>query len=215
MQRLQTLLSFTAIFAVVSASAQASVIYSNLGAGDTFNVVAGSSVSGAASTNNNFVSIALSFVPSSEYIFTSIELPVSHFNSGLNTNFLTASLRQNSGGIPGATLESFSQTITPTVGTLTTFTSVGGVTLNAGTAYWIVLEPTTDTDYIVWHRNATGATGLSFLLNSNPWTADTGLASPAMRVNGILGTAAAPEPGTLALVTLAIPALIARRRRTH
>jgi hypothetical protein len=206
------------LLALVPTLAQADTVFSNLGTADTFNTTTGWSVTGAGSSNNNAVSQAFSFTPASTYTFTSFEVPLIFPRFGSNdTSSLTASLRQNSGGTPGTTLESFTRNITATAASpaLSLFSSGGGITLNAGTTYWVVLAPTGNTDYLSWQRNTTGGTGLSFTLNGGPWTAQPASVSPALRVSGTLGAAAAPEPGTLALLGLGVfgAAGVLRRRK--
>jgi hypothetical protein len=143
--------------------------------------------------------IAESFTPTSNFLFTSVELPMGIISG---PNSFTVSLMSDTGGHPGTALESFALTGVPfyTNPAIEQFTSSIHTQLNEGTTYWIAAIPNERDTAGGWFINSTGATGVSKTGNDGvTWSAFADTASAAFEVDGTLLT---PEPSTLTVATV-------------
>jgi len=193
-----------------------SIIYSNLGPGETHDQHDYYSVSGGGQdfVNGFGAALAESFTPTSNFVFSSMELALGLVPGGLPiTNAFTVKLMSDDAGHPGSTLEAFSITglpVYPSSG-IEQFTSTIHTPLSEGTTYWVAAFPVAGDSYGGWYLNATGAAGISKIGNDGvTWTAYTD-PSAAFEVDG----QAVPEPATLTLVGIGTLGLLgyARRRR--
>lgn len=139
-----------------------SVIFSNLGPGDSYT---GNVVSAVGYPFGGFLGdyvIASGFTVGSKSMYLSTIQVAAGLKSGPNT--LTINLDADAGGIPGATLESFTITgAMPTIGSvssgnLVVATSVLDPLLTAGSSYWVVLNAPSPT-FAGWNLNSTGDMG--------------------------------------------------------
>lgn len=149
-------------------------------------------------------------MPAQSYSLTSIETAL-YWETG-DKNF-DISLYTDSGGAPGTALSTFTQLAAAPLGQTILYTSsYSGITLNAGTTYWVVINATSPTtsDGGFWLSSSPTDTGYS-TFSEGSWNTSNS-ASPVIRVSGAL-TAAAPEPASLALLCLAAPFLFVFRKR--
>lgn len=134
---------------------------------------------------------------------------------GTTGDDFTLWLMADAGGTPGAILETIAYTAAlGGLGTTVDVAASGTVLLAANTSYWIGIGSTFP-DSVSWLQNSIGATGpasMAYAHNGGAWQF---LNTPlAFAVNGTLVAApAVPEPGSLALVALAIAAAVAVSRR--
>jgi len=209
-----------AVVAVLSLSmaAHADTVFSNLGAGNSFETTPGWFVTGPDSTNIQLPGtaqwIAASFTPTSDYTLTSLDIPFLH-SSGTATAVFRVVTDQD--GLPGSTVLG-TKSLTNISGTPKLYNvsfANQGVTLVANQTYWITALPGGFDSDLAWQRNVIGQNGFAGSFG-DVWSAD-GRASPAFRVNGTPGLGIVPEAGTM---TLLLPALIfggviGIRRRTR
>jgi hypothetical protein len=211
------------LIAGIAASANAGVIFSNLGPGDSFGTsgwVVGNRITPFGSTT---LEIAAAFTPASDAVFTGADFAAELF--GQPGDLAVSLLATGPSGTPGAVLEMFIVPA-PMDASLVSVSSVLKPVLNADTEYW--LDISSSSTAAVWLDNDQGATG-PVALNQNGQgfvlLTDFGgnqLVQPAFRVNddpiGLLSTAAddAPEPSTLLLVFVGLllirPARMIRRQ---
>jgi hypothetical protein len=195
------------LLAVPVATARAdSIIFTNFGPGFSYNTSLGNIV------GNDFVgdNLALggTFTPTVAAKFSSLDIALSNF-SVTNTDTLAVSLDANKGGVPGATLESF--TVLP--GVLGTFGNNNAPLvlnsflmppLTAGTEYWVTVSDVTAgaTDTNVWSLNSTGDMSSTAISadGGTTWFAPSGMTPGAYQVNGV----AVPAP----IVGAGLPGLI-------
>lgn len=156
---------------------------------------------------------------SSAYVFESARLGVTRTLPLPGDNF-TLRLMTDAGGAPGAVIETIDYTdplAAPTPGgTETALVTASGLSvLAANTTYWIAIGSTFP-DSVSWWRNGVGASSvgsMAYAQNGGSWQfADS---PSAFEVNGrlVAPTVNVPEPGSLALVVLAVAAGAATRRR--
>ena len=113
---------------------RADTIHSNLGPGDSFDLIQGWNVTTLASVTGVDQDIAMPFtVIGTNHTFTSTELAMLYVGGIHSLDIL---LTADAGGVPGAVIETMNVTV---VGgpALVTATSVLNPTLVAGTTYWI------------------------------------------------------------------------------
>lgn len=196
-------------------SGHAAPVFSNFGAGLSYETSLGNSV-GDDGFGDLLVEAA-SFEPLSTAATSSVQVALSAVQSASNLAPVTVSLRSNASGLPNAVLESWSIGI----GSLGSFgvynaplilPSIANPMLTAGTLYWLVVSSQAN-DLIAWNLNNTGDThhtassidgGASFFSSSA-----TDLTPGAFQINSV------PEPGTTAVLALGLLGGAVRRYRSR
>ncbi|MES2460542.1 MAG: PEP-CTERM sorting domain-containing protein [Armatimonadota bacterium] len=197
-------------------AACADVLFTNLGAGNSYNVVANGGITGFD------LAIGFTVAGTGTFTLTSLELPISQLGTpGASTTFSLASV--GVGNVPGASL-----------GTLGTFTnlpafgnpaplsvfnvSAAGVTVTGGSSYFLV-EDASPSSNIVINQNNIGAFGMAFRdSDAQPWSYSSGSRTSAVRINGTPTsvTAAVPEPSewlAMGMAGTSVMGLMVRARR--
>jgi len=172
---------------MLSGELHAGVIYSNLGAGDSF------IINREYDVNSNFM--ATPFVTTGGGNLADIRTPMFSLN-----NPVTLGLYTDSGGIPGTLLEGWTATVPGVPGILTTLTSEQHPLLSADTPYWLVITVNQAQKlHLAWYQNSQGFLGGIFESNDlNHWlqfVPDS--PAPAIELTSI---ASVPEPSALMLL---------------
>jgi hypothetical protein len=142
-----------------------------------------------------------------------------------STGFLIdAIITMDASGSPGAALETLSSITTTNTGglfngTILTVDSVSHPELDAGTTYWLVLQPhdPTTSDEGGWNMSSPPVSGTREF-RSDPagaWSAPVPQ-FPAFEIQGTALTTVVPEPASLALLGLGVASIggyASRRRR--
>lgn len=222
---------FTIAFLLIAAaflSARASygdtVIASNMGPVNAFNVFQSWEVSGASnSVSPGEESLGVSFTPTANFTLGQILVPFNGDFQGA-TNDLEISLDRSVNGLPGASLESWSVSADQATATLYTLSANSTIPLMSGTTYWITASPLADDTFVGW--NWGGDTGIIATNDGTGWVSTdstsggcTGCARPAFAVTGDpLQTSEPPSlsllvTGMLGLILSAVVANIRKRTR--
>jgi len=188
--------------------ASADVMFTNFGAGHSYDVSSGNPV-GFAFDANNYAE-GVSFKPAVTETLGSISLALSCFFSCPDD--FTVDLTADAGAQPGAVIESFTLS-GAALGSLgsnnppVTAKSVLFPLLTAGTAYWITTSSPLDNS-ITWNFNSTGDTSPEAI------STDAGATwfSPSGFTPGALEVDSAPEPGAGLLLGSIVAALFLRKR---
>jgi hypothetical protein len=176
------------------------VIFSNLGPGNSYNGGAGRSLGDPG--DGDYVTLGNAFTVGA----TSMNLSAIDVAAGLlrGTNQLTIDLDADSGGSPGAVIESFTIKnampvfTTVSMDNLVTATSVLHPLLTAGTQYWVVLSvPDDGSTWAAWNLNSTGDTGPVVISHDGVMGDPQTITRGAME---ILGQSSVPEPSTLVML---------------
>jgi hypothetical protein len=120
------------------------VVFTSFGEpGDTFSNGRVANVFGSASTPVGYQANAAAFTPSVSVTLDSIRFPFSTASTGY---LIDAIIANDASGSPGAALETLSSITTSNTGglfngTILTVDSVSHPELDAGTTYWLVLQP--------------------------------------------------------------------------
>jgi len=189
---------------------RAEVIFTNFGPGFSYNTSLGNIVGNDLVGDN--LALGDTFTPTVTAKFGSLDIALSNQFTPTNTDTLAVSLDKNNGGVPGATLESF--TVLP--GALGMFgnnnpplvlNSVLMPLLTAGTAYWVTVSDVKGTDSNVWSLNSTGDMSSTAISadGGTTWFAPSGLTPGAYQVNGAVTVT--PLPAALPLFATGLGAL--------
>lgn len=208
--------TFEALFVLtVAFPASASVVFSNFTQpGNQFGPD-GAGV-GAIPVPGLLVTQATRFTPLQDYSLTSLLVPIASVSGPAE---IEIQLLQDSGGRPGAVLESFHITGLPPAGPLLPFlaTSVAHPLLQAGVPYWVALTGGTPGSFGMWGLTvftgdplAGGATRNIMNGVDQGWVLNLGTRMGVVMVNG----EEIPEPSSLVLAATGIACLYWRRRLT-
>jgi hypothetical protein len=150
-------------------------IYSNLGTGNNvYNGIAGNGVLGRDVPGQPRPEwLAFAFTPAADHTVTEIQVGVTNASG---TNSVVLSFNQDAGGIPGAALQTWHFTSLPTFGsccTLQTAKSKSGISVKAGTQYWVVLEnqAIAQDTWDVWNYDSNNAQGVFSNNTGQGWQA--------------------------------------------
>ena len=148
--------------------AQNTTIYSNFLPGNTFVCCGGEPVAGAPGSAFFGVAgpaqAAAPFTPTGNFRLTQIDLPLDFVASPTYTGGFNLSLNGDSGGVPGAALETWAGLVAPiqkggTSSLVTTVFPAFTVPLLAGNQYWIVASPAASTTCDLWLVTSDVGTG--------------------------------------------------------
>jgi hypothetical protein len=197
-------LSILLIAAALSSVAQASIIFTNLGPGRSYDITQGNPV------GNDFAGdIAAqgdTFTPTSTATLTTIEVALSCIVGCPASESFTVAFRADSSGAPGAVIESFAFVGT-TLGALSsnnpliTATSILHPTLTAGTQYWVTVSASVNFA-IAWNDNNISDPSDQAVSSDGgaTWFSPSGMTPSAYEVDG---TSSVPEPSTAILLSSA------------
>jgi len=192
----------------------ASIVYSSFLPGGSYFTSGPFGVEGPDSDIANFTGLGLTeaagaFTPTDNYTLTQIDVAVvfavGFHGFGVDTGGFNLSLNQDSGGTPGAAIESWTGLDAPTVSSGTsasivdTVLSVSAASMLAGNQYWIVASPADSTTYDFWEVNdATGSSGIGgvFALGKAAGWGIIDNNAPYALAFDVQGVADTPEPGT-------------------
>ena len=218
---LRTLLLFSA---GIVAPAKADVIFSNLGAGDSFTLTSGWVVGNRTTPFGSVtLEVAAAFTPASDAIFTGVDFAAELL--GQPGDLTVALLVTGASGTPDAALETFT-VAAPAFPSLVSIASSLNPVLNAGTEYWLdILSDSTaawwlDNDQglggpVAENQNGQGFVLLTdfggnppvqpaFRINDDPGTVNPALISGLSTPLGIAVVATVPEPSSLTLTLLGL-----------
>jgi hypothetical protein len=199
----------TALVLLSAVPARASVIFSNLGPG---NSLASPGIGiGFITFTSTFNYAGIAFTPTGQnYTLDSLELPLRLISGpSVADVFLTT----DSGGLPGSILESFHVTgvLTDAATVLVTIDSTNHPLLNAGTQYWIVAAGGPST-FASWSQNELGETGPNV---SGPTLGSLVADSNAnVREALLVSGTAVPEPGSVFLFSAFAAFLVVSVKRS-
>lgn len=188
------------------AAVSADILYDNFGPGDTYSN--GGYLIGGTDAQEFGPSFAIG---GGDFFLDTVVAAVGH---SFGVNQVTLSLYDSSGGLPGNVLETSVLGGLPDFGSgdpPSTFNFSGLTVLENGETYFLIASSVNDGNAsLTWNFNSTDDIGrASVRQNAGAWSAGP-FVMPAFRVNGI----AVPEPGALALLSIAaIGHLISERRR--
>jgi hypothetical protein len=205
------ILAFASLLAL---DARASIIFSDLGPGGTYDINTGASVLGAAETSQPVAS-GFAFAASATGIVQGIDIALTTTRfPGTVSNVLVA-LQADSAGSPGNVIESWHISDLPSVFdpccTLWPLSPLSTYTLSAGTQYWLTAAPDAVETYVIFNLNNTGVTGPEWnFLFPDETQIHYGVKLGAFEVLG-QGTGI-PEPGTFVLIGAGMMSIALRRR---
>lgn len=195
--------------------ANADVLYSNFGPGDTYLPNIGETLAFGGPLGGDSYEHAVPFtVTGGAYTLDSAEVAVMRF---WGPDMVNADLRADAGGSPGEILESTANGGTCTPGQierpLILFFS-GDLVLEEGATYWLALRTQPTDAHLAWAHNAVEDFGLrAWRTNEGAW--NTGVGDPATdseRAVFRINATPVPAPGMLALAGVAGLAAVRRRR---
>jgi hypothetical protein len=205
---------FLAISLIVSGSAKANVLYSNLGLDDSYRPFDGYFVDGANFANQT---VAMPFTLENAAIVANAQLALAQFQG--SNHSMSVFVGSDQSGLPGEILTSFSQS-----GTIRTFASGGGLTtftcntncwLGAGT-YWLIAQQTDPNTGQIWlHTSGQPSGSVAFNMlgdTSGPWFHLQDMQG-AFKIEDAATATEVPEPGGATLITSGLVGLIAIRLR--
>ena len=212
-QRFKLLGTLLLFCAGMIAPAKAGVIFSNLGAGDSFTLTSGWVVGNRTTPFGSVtLEVAAAFTPASDAIFTGADFAAELLEQP--GDLTVALLVTGAAGTPGAALETFT-VAAPALSSLVSIASSLNPILNAGTEYWLDISSAStaaswlDNDQGMHGPLAQNQNGRGFVLLTD-YEGDPPV-QPAFRVNGdplgltttsaaLAGPVHAPEPSSLLLV---------------
>jgi len=217
------MLALTILFTVPTISRADDIVFTNFGAGKSYNTAVGNTV-GNAFDGNNYAQ-GDTFTPLLSESFTSLTIALSCLSACPDK--FDVSLAASAVGAPGAVLTNF----------IVNGASLGAFGANnapldlnanavlrpmltAGTQYWITVSSDLN-DSVAWNLNSADdvAAHAISLNGGSTWFSPSGLTPGAFEVQGVNAVKAVPEPSSLTLVLYSMMAVIGaltwRRRKAN
>lgn len=197
-------------------SANAATIYSNLGAGNSYDSATGWTVSGTTAPVG-FQTLAQGFAALGDFDIEQIDIG---FGLVSGTNSARVSLWTDSSGVTGSQLGSWDVSGIPTFGStstgLVTISGITGISVTSGMNYFLKIEALVSDTWAGWNWNNTGATGLLLADQGSGWTSNPDQILGAFDILGDGSVTDVPEPealGPFLIALLAAASTFARARK--
>jgi hypothetical protein len=198
----------------IACNARADIIFSNLGAGGTYNSSAGQGARGSSFDGGGaYLATAEAFTPSGNVSVGEIDIALSVYEGFPDTSDdVIVSLETSSAGLPDSVLESWDVSGLPGFGgtdsILQNLFPTSTLVLTGGDQYWLVATPGATNTGVAWNASTNPVAGeitlvdegSGFFPNTPPAAFD------------VLGTAV-PEPRTLPFLIAALALLAGCARR--
>jgi hypothetical protein len=199
-----------AIAILFAGTGRASVIFTDLGAGNTYDCCTGDGASGSAIVSGP-LDTADTFTPSTTATFGDLLIGLSFFPGTGEDDLAVVSLVDDSSGSPtGAVLESWDVGGLPQFGTTSsivqTLVTDTTITLTSGTPYWILIAPEDANSDVVWNASLTSG-AITEINSGSGWTTTAG--EEAFEVD----SSSSPEPGSWLLLGTGIALMAAKAAR--
>jgi hypothetical protein len=195
------------IAATLLSASQASIIFTNLGPGKSYDVTQGNPVGNDFAGDN--AAQGDTFTPTVTATLTSIELALSCVVSCPAPESFTVAITKSSADAPAAVIESFSFNGITLGGLgnnnpLLTAPSALHPVLTAGTQYWITVSSSVSFA-IAWNDNSTGDPSDQAISSDGgvTWFSPSGMTPSAYEVDGTTSSGV-PEPSTTVLFGSAV-----------
>ena len=200
-----------AALASLPAASHADVIFSDLGAGNSYNCCVGFTISGPSSIPGFYAAQGDGFISPGPYNVTQIDIALTNASG---TNEADISLWTNVGGLPGAILGNWTVTnqlhFGSTSNALTSISGITGITLTSGGSYYLIAAPIDADTWDAFNENITGAGGPHVQNLGSGFTG--GCCTATIGAFDVLGEV--PEPSTLAILGVGLVSFgLIRRRR--
>jgi hypothetical protein len=203
--------SFCAVVVAISlsASSQAQNAFNTFGPGQSYNTGTGWTISGSSFTFGNFAP-AMGFTSAATGNLDNVALAL----GGIAGTGVVVSLFTDNAGMVGTVLESWTVTSMPSFGSggapVVLANAVSGLSLTAGTSYWLGAAPIDAGSLAAWNWNNQGITG--------PFSdsADGGMTYPTPRKDTLsaFSVTVTPEPSSIAVMGLGLLPLLTLRRKS-
>jgi len=211
MRKILTFFMLSILFLALP-QAEATIIYNTFGPGDTFNSP-GWTISNQSDTTPNFDQ-GDAFIPDASYRLDTIELA---FSLVRGTNTLDVWLMSDSGGKPGAIIETFqfiNQMSSIPLRGIISGTSTLHPLLEANTQYWLIASVPVSGTLAPWWMSPSGEGLHADREDLGPWSVFNTSRSDlekqgAFRINGT----PVPEPSTILLLGAGLAGVGILRRR--
>ena len=209
--------SCCALVLIAPTAARATVIFSNLGSGSSYDTTGGNIVGDGLDGYGYNYALGGTFTPTANYTLGSFQLALNGV-FGSNTDVVNVALTNASAGLPGSTIESFS-IAAGTLGLLGNNNplifenSILNPLLSAGTQYWITVS-TAITSSVAWNWNNIGDTAdvATSLDGGSTWGGPYGQTPGAFEVDSLSQTSV-PEPSTMLLLVFGLAGLAGFRKK--
>jgi hypothetical protein len=190
------------------------IVFSDLGAGNTYNDLIGYDVNAAAGAAEE---VAAQFTAGTSGNLATVDLGLNYASSS-QAGPVNVYLYADASGLPDNASQTFLGSGTPTTlsgttnNTLVSFSVAGTIPVTIGTTYWLVLKPASSSMFDIWNFSLATTGLVANSLNDSTWNAGT-TTLPAFRITAAGAATGVPDSGSTILLMLgSVAALLVLRQ---